>query len=92
MHCTPTPAHLGRAGLPTISTRGRCLLRESLSRDCHIPNKHATRPCAVQIDILDLKPRKNPSTGKTYGSNAAANCERCFGLRPGSWPASAASR
>ncbi|PRW59935.1 acetamidase [Chlorella sorokiniana] len=27
----------------------------------------------LQIDILDLKPRKNPSTGKTYGSNAAAN-------------------
>lgn len=26
----------------------------------------------LQIDIMDLKPRKNPSTGKTYGSNAAA--------------------
>lgn len=26
----------------------------------------------LQIDILDLKPRPNPSTGKTYGSNAAA--------------------
>ncbi|KAI8108289.1 hypothetical protein M9434_006316 [Picochlorum sp. BPE23] len=26
----------------------------------------------LQIDILDLKPRANPSTGKTYGSNAAA--------------------
>jgi acetamidase/formamidase len=32
----------------------------------------------LQIDILDLKPRKNPSTGKTYGSNAAANCEQRF--------------
>lgn len=26
----------------------------------------------LQIDVLDLKPRANPSTGKTYGSNAAA--------------------
>ena len=26
----------------------------------------------VQIDILELKPRPNPSTGKTYGVNAAA--------------------
>lgn len=26
----------------------------------------------LQIDILDLKPRKNPSTGKTFGINAAA--------------------
>jgi hypothetical protein len=26
----------------------------------------------VQVDILDLYPRKNPRTGKTYGSNAAA--------------------
>eukprot|EP00898_Chlorokybus_atmophyticus_P008282 jgi/Chlat1/8455/Chrsp80S00650 len=24
-----------------------------------------------QVDILDLRPRKNPATGKTYGSNAA---------------------
>ena len=27
----------------------------------------------LQVDILDLTPRKNPSTGKTFGSNAAAN-------------------
>ena len=26
-----------------------------------------------QVDILDLTPRINPATGKTYGSNAAAN-------------------
>ena len=26
----------------------------------------------LEVDILDLVPRKNPSTGKTYGSNAAA--------------------
>lgn len=26
----------------------------------------------VQVQILDLYPRKNPKTGKTYGSNAAA--------------------
>jgi len=26
----------------------------------------------LKVDILDLKPRKNPATGKTYGSNAAA--------------------
>lgn len=26
----------------------------------------------LQIDILDLKPRPNPATGKTYGVNAAA--------------------
>lgn len=26
----------------------------------------------LQVDILDLKPRKNPRTGKAYGSNAAA--------------------
>lgn len=29
----------------------------------------------LQIDILDLQPRVNPSTGKTFGSNAAAWCE-----------------
>jgi hypothetical protein len=36
---------------------------------------HACRhacPACPQVDILDLVPRKNPSTGKTYGSNAAA--------------------
>jgi len=27
----------------------------------------------LQVDILELTPRKNPSTGKAYGSNAAAN-------------------
>ena len=27
----------------------------------------------LQVDILDLKPRINPSTGKSYGSNAAAS-------------------
>lgn len=27
----------------------------------------------LQVDILDLKPRINPSTGKAYGSNAAAS-------------------
>lgn len=26
-----------------------------------------------QVDILDLRPRVNPSTNRTYGSNAAAN-------------------
>jgi len=26
----------------------------------------------LKVEILDLKPRKNPKTGKTYGSNAAA--------------------
>jgi hypothetical protein len=26
----------------------------------------------LQIQILELYPRKNPKTGKTYGSNAAA--------------------
>lgn len=26
----------------------------------------------LQVDILELSPRKNPETGKTYGSNAAA--------------------
>lgn len=26
----------------------------------------------LQVDVLDLTPRVNPSTGKTYGSNAAA--------------------
>ena len=25
------------------------------------------------MEIVDLVPRKNPSTGKTFGSNAAAN-------------------
>ena len=39
------------------------------------PNSSRLLQPAAQIDILDLKPRKNPSTGKTYGSNAAANCE-----------------
>lgn len=29
-------------------------------------------PLCAQVDILDLYPRKNPKTGKTYGSNAAA--------------------
>jgi len=28
---------------------------------------------AVQVDILDLKPRKNPSTGRAYGSNGASS-------------------
>lgn len=28
---------------------------------------------ALQVDILDLTPRVNPSTNKTYGSNAAAS-------------------
>ena len=28
---------------------------------------------SLQVDILDLKPRINPSTGKAYGSNAAAS-------------------
>ena len=27
----------------------------------------------LQVDILDLAPRGNPLSGKTYGSNAAAN-------------------
>ncbi|KAK9807208.1 hypothetical protein WJX73_009034 [Symbiochloris irregularis] len=27
----------------------------------------------LKVEILDLRPRVNPSTGKTYGSNAAAN-------------------
>ncbi|KAK9815846.1 hypothetical protein WJX72_010706 [[Myrmecia] bisecta] len=27
----------------------------------------------LQVDILDLAPRVNPATGKSYGSNAAAN-------------------
>ena len=26
----------------------------------------------LKVEILDLKPRKNPKTGRTYGSNAAA--------------------
>lgn len=26
----------------------------------------------LKVEILDLKPRKNPSTGRTFGSNAAA--------------------
>ena len=26
----------------------------------------------LKVDILDLQPRVNPNTGKTYGSNAAA--------------------
>jgi acetamidase/formamidase len=26
----------------------------------------------LEVQIVDLKPRPNPSTGKTYGSNAAA--------------------
>lgn len=26
----------------------------------------------LKVEILDLKPRKNPKTAKTYGSNAAA--------------------
>lgn len=29
--------------------------------------------CALQVDIVDLAPRINPSTGKTYGSNAATS-------------------
>ena len=26
----------------------------------------------LKVEILDLKPRKNPATGRTFGSNAAA--------------------
>lgn len=28
----------------------------------------------LQIDILDLKPRANPSTGKTYGTYTVRAC------------------
>lgn len=27
----------------------------------------------MQVDILDIVPRINPASGKTYGSNAAAS-------------------
>lgn len=35
-----------------------------------LPHNHRA---AVQVDILDLQPRRNPATGRTYGSNTAAS-------------------
>ena len=43
-------------------------------------NRRVTVP--LQVDILNLEPRINPSTGKTYGSNAAAS----WGVHPWSCP------
>ena len=34
---------------------------------------HRASPYLLQVEILDLAPRVNPSTNKTYGSNAAAS-------------------
>jgi acetamidase/formamidase len=34
---------------------------------------HTFAVALLQVDILNLEPRINPSTGKTYGSNAAAS-------------------
>ena len=36
----------------------------------------------AQVDILDLEPRINPASGKTYGTNAAASW--CAALQAGS--------